>query len=179
AEPVIDTDGNPLHRGGKYYIMPSIWGPPGGGLRLGKTENLNCPVTVLQDYSEVINGLPVEFNIRGILPRTIFTDTELNIEFTEKPNCAENSRWSLFEDDKIHKAYVGIGDSEDHPDQEMLSGSFYIKKHGLRNNTYKLVFCRDGSSTCSDIGRYDNNEDGRRLILTADLPYEVVFVNAS
>nr|5DSS_B Chain B, MP-4 [Mucuna pruriens] len=166
AEPVIDTDGNPLLHRGKYYIMPSNWGPPGGGLRLGKTRNLNCPVTVLQDYNEAINGLPVKFNIREILPRTIFTDTELNIEFTEKPNCAENRAWSLFKgDDRGHKARVGIGGSNGHPGGEMLRGGFYGEQHGLRNGTYKLVFCRDGSSTCLDVGRYGNRE-GRRLGLS-------------
>ncbi|RDX60987.1 Kunitz-type trypsin inhibitor-like 2 protein, partial [Mucuna pruriens] len=43
AEPVFDVGGNPLQLGGKYYILPAIRGPPGGGVRLGKTENSNCP----------------------------------------------------------------------------------------------------------------------------------------
>ncbi|GAU26461.1 hypothetical protein TSUD_294270 [Trifolium subterraneum] len=37
--PVIDTDGNPLVPGAKYYILPALPGREGcGGLRLGKTS---------------------------------------------------------------------------------------------------------------------------------------------
>ncbi|RDY00730.1 Kunitz-type trypsin inhibitor-like 2 protein, partial [Mucuna pruriens] len=127
-----------------------------------------------------INGIPVEFNIPGVNPGVIFTGvTPLDIEFTKKPNCAENSQWSLFEDNKIEETYVGIGGPGNHPGQQMLSGMFRIQKYGPQKyNSYKLVFCPDASSTCSNIGRYDNEEGGRRLVLTQDRPYEVIFVNA-
>lgn len=77
VEQVLDTNGNPIFPGGTYYIMPAMFGPPGGGLKLSKTGNSDCPVTVLQDYSEVFHGLPVKFNIPGISPGIIFTGTSL------------------------------------------------------------------------------------------------------
>jgi len=60
SEQVFDTNGNPMFPGGKFYIMPAQFGAT-GGLRLAKTENSKCPLTVLQDYSDVVNGLPVKF----------------------------------------------------------------------------------------------------------------------
>lgn len=75
VEQVVDISGNPIFPGGTYYIMPSTWGAAGGGLKLGRTGNSNCPVTVLQDYSEIFRGTPVKFSIPGISPGIIFTGT--------------------------------------------------------------------------------------------------------
>ncbi|XP_061351738.1 kunitz-type trypsin inhibitor-like 2 protein [Gastrolobium bilobum] len=175
VEQVLDINGNPIFPGGKYYILPAIFGPPGGGVRLGKTGNSKCPVTVLQDYSEVIKGLPVKFSIPGISPGIIFTGTPLDIAFEKKPNCAESSKWLVFVDNHIQKACVGIGGPEDHPGEQTLSGKFHIQKY---KRGYKLVFCVSGSPTCLDIGRFDNGEGGRRLNLTEHEPFEVVFVDA-
>nr|BBO25484.1 Kunitz-type protease inhibitor [Apios americana] len=178
VEQVKDINGKPIFPGGTYYIMPAIMGPPGGGVRLGQTGNSECPLTVLQNYAEVDFGLQVKFKIPGISPGIIFTGTQLEIEFAEKPRCAESSKWSVFVDNEIQKACVGIGGPEGHPGQQTFSGTFHIEKHRLG---YKLVFCMTGSPTCLDIGRFDANkgEGGRRLNLTEHEPFEVVFVDAS
>nr|P81726.1 RecName: Full=Subtilisin inhibitor CLSI-II; Contains: RecName: Full=Subtilisin inhibitor CLSI-III [Canavalia lineata] len=175
---VMDASSKPIFPGGEYYIMPAIWGPPGGGVRLAKTRNSDCPVTVLQDYGEVIFGQPVKFTLPGRGSGLIITNTPVE-EFIKKPECASSSKWSVFVDDEIEKACVGIGGHEDHPGEQVFSGTFTIQKSRTPYNSYKLVFCESDSSTCSDIGRYDNNEGGRRLILTHHNPFQVVFMDAS
>lgn len=68
---VVDADGNPIVSGLTYYILPAVYGPFGGGFKLAQTGNSDCPLTVLQDYSEAFRGLPVKFSSSG----TIFTGT--------------------------------------------------------------------------------------------------------
>ncbi|XP_058773505.1 kunitz-type trypsin inhibitor-like 2 protein [Vicia villosa] len=179
-EQVKDTNGNPIFPGGKFYIMPAIFGSTGGGVRLGETNNSSCPTTVLQDYSEVIKGLPVQFQIPGISPGIIFTDiTRLNIVFVEKPECVESSKWVVIRDG-FSSFSIGIGGVEEYGDGT-LKGLFSIKKHVFG---YKLVFCPRYTAppgVCHDIGRYDD-ENGRRLILTDNEPFEpfeVVLVDAT
>ena len=176
SQQVLDINGNPIFPGREYHILPAIRGPPGGGVRLGSTGNSRCPVTVLQDYSEVVNGLPVKFTIPGVSTGEIFEGTPLEIEFTKKPNCAESSKWMVFVDNEIQKACVGIGGPEDHPGQQTFPGTFSIQNYEFG---YKLVFCVAGSPTCLDIGRYDNGEGGRRLNLTEHEAFDLVFVEAN
>ena len=74
---------------------------------------------------------------------------------------------------------MGIGGPQDHPHQQIVSGTFNIQKNKIR---YKLVFCVTGSSTCLDIGVYDNRdlgEHGRRLVLTENEAFDIVFIGAS
>lgn len=153
AEQIVDTNRNPIFPGVRYYIFPAIFGPAGGGLNLGETGNSTCPVTVLQNYSEVESGLAVKFTIPGISPGIIFTGTQLDIEFEEKPECATSSKWIVIVDDFPEK-WVGIGDAEDHPGKEIISGRFNIQKYDV---AYKIVFCPTITpSNCFDVGRYDD-----------------------
>ncbi|MED6203749.1 hypothetical protein PIB30_002518 [Stylosanthes scabra] len=181
AEQVVDTSGNAIFPGGRFYIMPAIFGAAGGGVKIGRTGNEICPVTVLQDYSEVIRGLPVKFTIKqDIGPGMIFTGTPLDISFDYTSGCAESSKWVVIDD--LAAPYVGIGGAENHPGKIIIDGSFSIEKVGTYS--YKLVFCPIASAPpglCYDIGRQDDMY-GRRLILTtADKGdvYEVVFEDAA
>ncbi|AES75961.2 kunitz-type trypsin inhibitor-like 2 protein [Medicago truncatula] len=178
SEQVFDTNGNPIFPGGTFYIMPSIFGAAGGGLRLGKTKNSKCPLTVLQDYSEVVNGLPVKFTRLEAGHDIISTNTALDIAFTTKPDCAESSKWVLVDDfNKLTGPWVGIGGTEDNEGKHIINGFFKIQKHGFG---YKLVFCPDITAppgACYDIGRHDDFT-GRLLVLANNDPYEVVFVDA-
>jgi len=181
VEQVLDINGNPIFPGGKYYILPAIQGPLGGGLRLGKSGNSDCEVTVVQDYNEVINGVPVKFSIPGISPGIIFTGTPIEIEFTKKPNCAVSSKWLIFVDDVIQKACVGIGGPENYPGFKTLSGTFNIEKHEYGFG-YRLGYCVKDSPTCLDIGRAHEeveDEGGSRLHLTHQVAFAVVFVDAA
>ncbi|RHN50411.1 putative proteinase inhibitor I3, Kunitz legume [Medicago truncatula] len=71
-EQVLDTNGNPIVPGGEYYIFPATQDPYKGGLRLAKTGDSKCPVTILQN--ENITGLPVKFTIQGISNDIIMTE---------------------------------------------------------------------------------------------------------
>lgn len=175
TEQVRDSNGNPIFFSSRFYIKPSIFGAAGGGVKLGETGNSSCPLTVLQDYSEVVNGLPVKFSTDAeVFIDLISTDTSrVDIVFPEKPECAESSKWLLIEDD-FPRPWVGIGGIEDYIGKHIIDGKFKIVKHGFG---YKLVFCPTFTAPpglCHDIGRYDD-KNGRRLILTEDDPYEVVF----
>ena len=148
-------------------------------MRLGITGNSKCPVTVLQDLSFLVRGIPVKFSIPGASTSEIFTGTPLEIEFAKKPKCAESSKWGVFFDNDLQKAYVGIGGPEDHPGQEPLNGTFIIQNRGYR--PYNLAFCVKGLPTCFVIGRFDDPahaERGRRLVLTDNEPFDVVFIEA-
>ncbi|GAU45377.1 hypothetical protein TSUD_89970 [Trifolium subterraneum] len=176
-EQLEDINGNPIFYSTHFYIKPSIFGPAGGGVRLGKTGNSTCPLTVLQDYSEVINGLPVKFTNPGEIFIDLITTDELlkGIEFVEKPECGESSKWIVVEDDDFPRPWIGIGGIEDNKDKKIIDGRFKIVKHGFG---YKIVFCPRITAPpglCFDIGRY-SDENGRRLILTEKNPFEIVFV---
>ncbi|XP_057446448.1 kunitz-type trypsin inhibitor-like 2 protein [Lotus japonicus] len=177
---VKDINGIPLSSDGKYYVLPAIWGPTGGGVSPRVTGNQTCPVTVLQSYYEVENGKGVKFehfpNI-GI----IYEGVPLKIYFANIYGyCAESTEWVVVSDD-FPTPWVGIGGAADHPGKQIVSGLFDIQKYD--NFSYKLVFTHinGGSPGRSiDIGRRDD-KNGRRLILAQDDDYtfHVVFVRAN
>ncbi|RDX66531.1 Kunitz-type trypsin inhibitor-like 1 protein, partial [Mucuna pruriens] len=178
---VRDTNGNTVAESRKYYIKPGNENPAprGGGIRLALTENTDCPVTVFQAYSEAVRGIPVYFHVPyPVIPGRVHTEAMLLIEFTKKPKCvsAPYTFWSFFEDKTMGKAYLGIGGPDDHPGDKRRIGRFYIKKHG---SGYKLIFCDAGTDNCSYVGRYDDVENGIRLVLTPDQPFQFVIVDAS
>lgn len=181
AKQVKDTNGNPILPGSRYLILPAFRSADGGGISLGRTTaNSECPVTIQQDYFEVVTGLPVKFSIAGVDISTgaILTGTPLDIEFAEKPECATSSKWHFVGDD-FPREWVGIGGVH-HENRSVLNGSFKIEKYCF---VYKLVFCPIFTSPlglCFDIGRQDDDNNGRRLILTeeGDPAFRVVFVHA-
>lgn len=183
GEEVKDINGNLIFPGGRYYIKPAIFGAPGGGVKLGTTQNSTCPVSVLQDYSEVISGKPVKFTIQGTSTGIILTwNTQLDIAFEEKaPECAESSKWVVVIGNFSSDGYVGsigIGGLKNHQGKQIRNGSFSIEKSGLG---YKFVFCPKYNppqpAVCLDVGRFDQ-ENGRLLIVSTRTPFEVVFVDA-
>jgi hypothetical protein len=182
VEQVLDSLGNPIFPGGKYYIFPVSHDETyGGGLRLAKTGDSKCEVTALQDDNIVIESIPVKFSIPGISPGIIFTGTPIEIEFTKKPSCVESSKWLIFVDDVIQKACVGIGGPENYPHFKTLNdGRFYIEKHESGFG-YKLGYCVKDSPTCLDIGRSGNvtEEGGFRLNLTHQVAYAVEFIDVT
>ncbi|QCD95075.1 Kunitz inhibitor ST1-like [Vigna unguiculata] len=95
AEQVVDKDGDPLEPSRQYYIFPSFFGPAGGGVKYARTANSECPLTVFQEYSQFYRGNPVKFTVAGDTDTSdIFTGTEVEIEFVDKPRCAESSKWT-------------------------------------------------------------------------------------
>ncbi|CAK8532487.1 unnamed protein product [Lathyrus sativus] len=162
--PIIDTGLVAVHPYSRYFIVPSFFGIRSGRLKLVKTGDSNCPVTVLEEDFTSDRGTSVKFSIIGT-SYDILTGTPIEIEFTKKPDCVESSKWLVFVDKAIQKSCVGIGGPENYPGMEILNGTFNIQKYG-GGFVYKFVFCVDGSNTCSDIGWFNNGEGGGRLILT-------------
>ncbi|KAL1356212.1 hypothetical protein AAHE18_05G167500 [Arachis hypogaea] len=148
-------------------IKPAIFGAAGGGVRLGRTGNLTCPVTVLQDYSEVINGMSVEFTI-------LYTCWLVERDCEGNKQCPQ----MVAGDGEFPRDWIGIVGVGDHEGKKLINGRFIIERHD--DLSYKLVFCPNISgATCSDVGRYDD-EDGRRLVLTNNNdPFQIVFVDAT
>ncbi|KAK8470383.1 hypothetical protein PHAVU_004G129800 [Phaseolus vulgaris] len=176
VEQVVDISGNPISPGLTYYIIPSIRGPRAGGLKLGQSGNSPCALTVLQHPFANFRGIPVKFTIPGDSSGIIFTGTELEIEFVEKPECSESSKWLVFMDEAIQKACVGVGGAEGHPGQQTYAGKFHIEKY--HPFAYKFVFCITGTPTCLDIGRFyaHNGEEGKRLSLTEHEAFDLRFM---
>ncbi|CAI8593478.1 unnamed protein product [Vicia faba] len=175
---VVDTNGNPLTHGNQYFIFPASDNPNTGGLTLNKVSDSECPLTVLQNNANL--GIPVKFTIPESTTGTILTGTDLEIEFTEKPNCAESSKWLLFVDNTTQLNCVGIGGPENYLGVETVSGKFLIAKHGS-GGVYRLGFCLDNDGDCGYLGLkvFGGEEGGSRLILTVTDPYSVVFVDAA
>ncbi|XP_045818908.1 kunitz-type trypsin inhibitor-like 2 protein [Trifolium pratense] len=164
--PILNTAFEPIHPYGSYYIIPTFFGVRSGRLKLEKTGDSKCPVTILEEDFNNTHYLPVKFTkLVDTEFDEIVTGTPIEIEFTRnKPDCVESTKWLIFIDNVINKFCVGIGGPENYPGMQIVNGTFNIQRYG---SSYNFVFCVDGSSAfCSDIGFYNNGEGGGRLILT-------------
>ncbi|XP_027927536.1 chymotrypsin inhibitor 3-like [Vigna unguiculata] len=59
AQPVTDGNGNIVKNGGRFYILPSGLGAPGGGIRALQTDNETIPLSVVQSPFKGDIGLPI------------------------------------------------------------------------------------------------------------------------
>ncbi|KAI4338280.1 hypothetical protein L6164_016622 [Bauhinia variegata] len=171
-EPVLDIRGEPLRPYAEYYIMPTIFGPTGGGVFPGKAGNSTHPVNVLKSFFEVDLGKPVKFRYSAEID-FIPVDTYMNIEFAQTPEGVSSGNWMVVKD--LGEAWtVGIGFSIDHKGYQTLEGVFKINKHGLG---YKLSFLPYVNGPMSgDIGTYIDDDRNWRLVVTDEQPYEVLFI---
>ncbi|CAJ2666911.1 unnamed protein product [Trifolium pratense] len=163
--PVLDTDGNPLIPGAKYYILPTTPGlEEGGGLRLGITKGQKCPITIIQDFSETFLGLPVKFNVKDGEDTILEDYSRIDIEFNTKPECAHSSKWVLVENNTYRTAWICIGSIEDIKDSNgnVINGVFSIMKEC--SGFYKLVYRSSALGGFTDIKSYDDIT-GRRLVI--------------
>jgi hypothetical protein len=62
------------------------------------------------------------------------TNTDLDIEFTEKPDCAKSSKWLMFVYNSTQLSCVGIGGTANYRGVETISGKFNF-------STFNLIFC--------------------------------------
>ncbi|VVA95135.1 unnamed protein product [Arabis nemorensis] len=177
---VNDIDGNPIF-GDSYYVLPVIRGR-GGGLTLAGRGNQPCPYDIVQESSEVDEGIPVKFS--NWKPRVLFVpeSQDLNIEtIVEATICLQSTYWRIGEFDKKRKQYfVVAGPKPEGFDGESLKSFFKIEKSG--DDAYKFVFCPGTSdSKCpkySDVGIFIDEKGVRRLALS-DKPLLVMFKKAN
>ncbi|AES75798.2 kunitz-type trypsin inhibitor-like 1 protein [Medicago truncatula] len=174
VEQVKDKNGNPILVSKKYFIWPADGS--GGGLRLNETEQ--CPLVVQQAFSEDVKSLPLKFIPTENINDFIFTGyTSLDIVFEKKTKCAESSKWVVVKGGFM-EPWIGIGGGVN--GKSVIDGLFKIET--IRSfRGYKLVFCptiSDPTGQCNNIGRFFDNENGLRLIMSENFkPFEVVFVD--
>ncbi|KAJ7975464.1 Kunitz trypsin inhibitor [Quillaja saponaria] len=99
AQPVLDTDGEPLRWYTRYYVLPHNFAL-GGGLSLGTLNNKTCPLYVTQEISEVENGFPVTFSPASYPSNylaSIDTSLLLNIRTIAQTVCLESLVWKVGE----------------------------------------------------------------------------------
>ncbi|KAF5799003.1 putative proteinase inhibitor I3, Kunitz legume, kunitz inhibitor STI-like superfamily [Helianthus annuus] len=172
--PIRDTDGNILRSHTNYYILPATHGG-GGGLTLARGSGQLCPLEVVQEVSQVRNGLPLNLipaNKDGIIRESI----DLNIKFNDLYTCAPNTVWqvNLFNGQRTLSSRGILG----RPGQGTIDNWFKIEKYEAH---YKLVYCPSVCHTCkpvcADIGS-SIGEKGRRSLVLNNKPLKVMFKKA-
>ena len=180
AEPVLEINGDPLVPGSEYYVLPFL-SALGGGLRLAKIGNSNCPVDIVQEprdhWGQTLLFTP--------LPKIglILTDTPLSVSFAKTPNCApKSSKWILQLNSTSEPSFVRIG-----VEPPIFQEAFEIKRiEEIGFPTYKFVYNARISHIQGtfDIGtKLDEHRNSRlaAIINTDDSiqPFLVVFRKAS
>ncbi|KAI9092560.1 hypothetical protein K1719_027688 [Acacia pycnantha] len=130
-----DVNGKILRNGGSYYIIPALKAKGcGGGLKLAKSGNETCPLTVVQAHSDNSEGLAARLSTLdriGIISKGHL----LNIEFKsyDEPlnTCVPVSRCGSSK--KKHKRLRSVAKELD----DISDGPFMILEHG---DYYKLVY---------------------------------------
>ncbi|VVA95139.1 unnamed protein product [Arabis nemorensis] len=172
--PVLDTDGDIIFHG-RYYVLPVFRGQ-GGGVTLTNPNFRPCPRGhIVQEKSEVENGIPVRFS--NWKPRVGFVpETEdLNIKTDSgQVLCRRDNYWRVDEFDTGNKNWFLVSAQKPTPDNAFRS-YFQIQKVGNNLNAYKIMFC---PGACIDVGIFVDENSVRRLALTNE-PFLVMFKKAN
>ncbi|XP_057723022.1 factor Xa inhibitor BuXI-like [Arachis stenosperma] len=168
---LIDTDGNLIENDGSYYILPVFRGN-GGGIGQTATGNETCPLTVVQQHSEVDNGLPIIIS-SPLKIRYLGEGIRLDLSFSFVPLCTPiPSKWTLvkglLEGEGAAVKLTGFYENQ-------VQGWFEIRK---TLDVFKLSFCASSNNNCMDIGVKRDDEGNRLLVTTEDNPFVVVFKKA-
>ncbi|KAJ4884453.1 kunitz trypsin inhibitor 1 [Raphanus sativus] len=153
---VLDIDGDIFFRG-SYYVLPVIRGRGGGVSLRGRGGEL-CPFDIVQESSEVDEGIP-DLNIEMDVGATI---------------CIQSTYWRVGEFDEERKQYFVVAGRQDSP-----KSFFQIEKSG---DDYKFVFCppacESGRPKCRNVGIFVDEIGVRRLALSSK-PFLVMFKKAN
>ncbi|KAG7659408.1 Proteinase inhibitor I3 Kunitz legume [Arabidopsis suecica] len=177
---VVDIDGNTMFHE-SYYVLPVIRGR-GGGLTLAGRGGQPCPYDIVQESSEVDEGIPVKFSNWRLKVAFVPESQNLNIETDVGATiCIQSTYWRVGEFDHERKQYfVVAGPKPEGFGQDSLKSFFKIEKSG--EDAYKFVFCPrtcdSGNPKCSDIGIFIDELGVRRLALS-DKPFLVMFKKAN
>ncbi|XP_022734369.1 21 kDa seed protein-like [Durio zibethinus] len=181
-EPVLDTDGEELRAGVKYYVVSPITGAGGGGLALGRLTDKKCPEIVVQRRSDLENGTPVVFYNLDTNDDIVRLSTDLNVEFVPIRDrlCLTSTVWKIDDyDTSTGKWWVTTDGVKGNPGPHTLQSWFKIEKSG--NFGYKFNFCPSVCESCitlcGDIGRYGH--DGQIRLALAESGWPFVFQKAS
>ena len=163
AVPVLDGQGNELKRGHKYYVLPAIFGPTGGGLKLVPGDG-TCPLYVAREESEVASGLPVLFFPENPDRATVQEGGTLYAMFAVPTECSDSTVWR-FEENAITTGGKVSSSIAPH------FSRFAISRGEFPDNSYKIQSC-----PCS----VDVERPSCRLACSEvdTLPASVVFIRA-
>ncbi|KAJ0960262.1 hypothetical protein J5N97_001915 [Dioscorea zingiberensis] len=151
---VVDITGKKLRRGDQYYILPVFRGR-GGGLTLAG-RNHSCPLAVVQELSEVKDGLPVSFSPVNDSDNTVKLSTDVNVAFKAVTTCVQSTVWRLGGVESGNRRYVVTGGLRGRPGLSTVSNWFRVETSGDSGRDYKLVFCPHVCDyckvLCGDLG---------------------------
>ncbi|CAH8359255.1 unnamed protein product [Eruca vesicaria subsp. sativa] len=171
---VLDIDGDTIFRG-SYYVLPVIRGR-GGGLTLRGRGDEICPLDIVQESSEVDQGIPVKFSNWSIKVAFVPESMNLNIKTDVGATiCIQSTYWRVGEfDEERNQNFVVAGP------QASMKSFFQIEKCG--DDAYKFVFCppalETGGPRCRNVGIFVDEIGVRRLALTSK-PFLVMFKKAN
>ncbi|XP_022633146.1 chymotrypsin inhibitor 3-like [Vigna radiata var. radiata] len=160
AQPVKDRSGNIVKNGGTFYILPSLLGARGGGVRKLPTGDESFPLSVVRSPFKDDKGLPV--TISALIQSTYLPEGAVSLSFEYTP------KWTAvpgFPEGTL----VKIDGYYPNP----LIGSFYITKSIFgHKNSYNLFFCEIFvPPACGNVTTVEN--DGNLLLaVTQESPYE-------
>ncbi|GAU21886.1 hypothetical protein TSUD_33830 [Trifolium subterraneum] len=99
AQFVIDTNGESVEEGNKYFIRPAITGS-GGNFSL-VIRNGSCPLNVVLDNPELPHGLTVAFIplVSHHDEHDVRLNKDLRIQFIASTICGQSTDWRLGERD--------------------------------------------------------------------------------
>ncbi|CAH8312099.1 unnamed protein product [Eruca vesicaria subsp. sativa] len=170
---VLDTDGDIIFLG-SYYVLPVVRGR-GGGLTLRGRGGELCPYDIVQESSELDEGIPVRFSNWKPKIALVLESVDLNIKTdVEATICFQSTYWRVGEFDEERKQYFIQAGLQDSP-----NSFFQIKKSG--DDAYKFVFCpqtSDSGRQCRNVGIFVDEIGVRRLALRSE-PFLVMFKKAN
>ncbi|XP_076898958.1 miraculin-like [Bidens hawaiensis] len=172
----LDSDGQEVQSGLKYYIAPVQSNNTGGGLSLDTRDNF-CPPFVVQENSQLSKGLSLRFIPLDNKQNNIYLSSDLNILFNAATICVQSTVWKLSSiggggGDMVagRRYYVRSGGVIGRPGVGTVNNWFRIEKAG--DIGYKFVFCPSVCSSCKvvcgDVGVYE--EKGERWLALVDQP---------
>ncbi|XP_057443451.1 kunitz trypsin inhibitor 5-like [Lotus japonicus] len=174
-EPVLDTSGQKLTTGVKYYILPVV---KSGGLTLESTGNKSCPISVVQSKFKDGNGDTVTFTPYNAKDGAILTSTDLNIITTPiKSPCGPSFVWRLLKE-STGLWFVALGGVEGNPGADTIVNWFKIEKAGKH---YVLSFCPSVckcNTLCRELGIYVDGVDKHLALSDKVTPFKVMFKRA-
>ena len=87
TDPVLDSNGEELRPGVKYYVVSTLWGFSGGGLTLREGRNQTCPDDVfLERNDRVLTFSPVD-TTTGVIYKS--TDLYIKLMHREATGCPQ------------------------------------------------------------------------------------------
>ncbi|CAA7403759.1 unnamed protein product [Spirodela intermedia] len=164
SDPVLDSNGNELKRGRQYYVLPAIFGPTGGGLKL-VSLNETCPLSVAREESEVAWGLSVMFFPENPDTSTVVEGATFYAMFAAPTQCTESTVW------RAKEGTLTTGGSVSQSIAPHDSRFAIHKSDEFPRSAYKISFC-----PCSVDVERPSCRVGCSVV--DSLPNTVVFMNA-